>query len=687
MWLPLLPDPVYQMMKQEGLEVSKDFIYSDDQPSIKDAIVIFGGGCTGSFISERGLVLTNHHCGYRYIQQLSSVEKNYLEEGYVARNQSQELPAKDLSVRVVHKIMNVTDSVLNGVEPSMPGMKRDSIIHRRIIDLEDNLRKTSYDLVDVKPINYGMSYYLFHYKEYKDVRLVLTPPSFIGKFGGSTDNWMWPRHSGDFSIFRVYAGPGNQPADYNPENKPFTPKKAVDISLSGVQENDFTWLYGFPGSTHQFYTSHIISFLKEEIYPQRIHLRTMRINTIKKEMEKSEKVNIQYAAKLSSISNSWKKWKGIITGLERANAIETKKSAEDEFIQWAEENSNADYKKLMPAFKTLYDQYFPYEKTRIYYYESLTAIELIDFIKDNYTLLSDLMASRDSANMSQFEEKLKDFHKDYQPHIDLQIGNSLIQAYLENIPEKFYPSLLTDLKDENDISGFVENMLNESIFNDPEKLLTHIREKKDMAEMIEKDPAYDFYLNAREMYFDKIYMKREEIQNKIDSAYRIYVKALKQKNPSRIFYHNANFTPRITFGQVSGFSPQDAVVYDAFTTLEGVVEKFETGEEEYEIDNRLLNLYREEDYEKYGDERGMNVNFIASNHTSGGNSGSPVFNSKGKLVGLNFDRCWESTMSDLFYDVRYCRNISVDIQYIIFIIEQYGKASYLTDEMNILSGN
>jgi hypothetical protein len=654
-------------------------------------VVLFGRGCTGELISDKGLLITNHHCGYGAIQSHSSVENNYLKNGFWAENQQQELANPGLEATFLVRIEDVSNKVLKDVTPQMSEAERSQTISEAIEKVENKaLEGTNYNAV-TKPFYYGNEYYMFVYETYKDVRLVGAPPSSIGKFGGDSDNWMWPRHTGDFSLFRIYANKNNEPAEYAESNQPYKPKEHLTISLDGYEEGDFTMVMGYPASTEQYMTSHGVSLIKNVRHPKRISIRDKRLDVMNEYMAKSESIKIKYAAKQSGASNAWKKWKGVIRGLERFNAIEKKRQLESRFREWASAKKKREetYAGLIPAFKQTYEDAKPLYIARDFFVETgYYGIELVRFARGFGRLLrideNDTIADITPKVRSQ----AKNFFKDYVEAIDREICPKMLKAYHENVDQQFHFDVFKEIETEYDgnFSKYAKNLYDQTIFTDSNKVykLLDNFELKDTS-LIKDDPAY----KLAKQYFDE-YSKRirplySQKNTKLDSLYRIYVTGLKKMQKDKVFWPDANFTMRVAYGEVKGYNPRDAVVYRHYTTLEGVMEKNRKGIKDYKVPEKLKMLYQEKNYGKYARKDGtMPICFVATNHTSGGNSGSPVMNDEGHLIGVNFDRNWEGTMSDIMYDPSQCRNITLDIRYPLFIIDKFANADQLIEEMTIV---
>ena len=690
MWIPsLLHKFNIDDMHKKGFRLSAEEIYSINHSSLKDAVVIFGGGCTGELISDKGLLITNHHCGYGSIQEHSTMEHNYLEDGFWADNREEELSNPGLTATFLVRIEDVSERVLQHLNEQMSEQERQHVTDSVVAEIEEEATKDTHYQAVTKPFYYGNEFYMFIYETYKDVRLVGAPPSSIGKYGKDRDNWMWPRHTGDFSLFRIYADQNNEPAEYDPDNKPYAPKKHLPISLNGIEKGDFTMVMGYPGSTEQYLTSHAVKLIQQHRNPERIHLRDIRLEVMDQYMSKSEAIELKYAAKQSGVSNSWKRWKGEIRGLKRLNAIEKKKKLEKNFTQWAQSNPERQekYGGLIETFESVYEEYKPYVMARDYYIEAgYYGNELMRFVAG----FKDLVDAENQDNMQSLVDNLdaRSFYKDYVPAIDREIAPRLFEAYRKNIDETFYPDIFERIDDQyqGSVDAYVEHLYEKSIFTDSSKVYALLEDfELSDTNRIKQDPAYRLAQSFSALYRDKIMPDYQKYNVQLDSLYRIYVRGLRTMKEDEVFWPDANFTMRVAYGEVKGYQPRDAVVYQYQTTLEGVMQKNRKDLEVYQLPDKLKTLYHEKDYGKYANSEGeMPVCFIASNHTSGGNSGSPVINANGELIGVNFDRNWEGTMSDIMYDPTQCRNITLDIRYALFIIDRFAEADWLIEEMTLV---
>jgi len=695
MWIPLfLGEYNEAQMKEMGLKISAEDIYSINHSSLKDAIVIFGGGCTGELISDQGLVLTNHHCGYGAIQEHSSIEHDYLTNGFWAMSKEEELPNPGLSVTFLKKMSEVTEEVLKGVKDGMSEKDRSELVSENIKKLKEANAMDNGVKVVIKPFFMGNRYFMFLYEVYTDIRLVGAPPSNIGKFGGDTDNWMWPRHTGDFSMFRIYANENNEPAKYSKDNVPYKPKKHLEISLKGVEKDDFTFVYGYPGRTQEYLISDKVKMITEAENPVKIKLRGIRLNVMKAAQEDDPKVRIQYARKVASIANGWKKWQGENKGIKRMEAISKKNKLENEMQYWLKEDDAMfdKYGTVITDYRKLYQELTPWMVQYQYYREAGMGIEVVSFAS-RFRKLLELMKEEtpDEALIAEEKENLKSvmdrFYKDYYQPIDETIAVELLEEYYVGLQETHLPTEFDVIKKKykNDFKKYVSHLFGHTVFVNPQALADLLtKSDKKVLYTLEKDPAYQM-ANSLNAKYKEIKETIISLSSDLKALDRKYMQMQMDYQPNKVFYPDANFTLRVAYGKVDGYQPRDAVRYEHFTTLEGIIEKENPNIYDYVVEKQLKELYQNKDYGPYANKNGeMNVCFTASNHTTGGNSGSPVFNAYGHLIGINFDRNWEGTMSDIVYDPDQCRNITLDIRYCLFIIDKYAGASHLVDEMTLV---
>ncbi|MGV8828634.1 MAG: S46 family peptidase [Breznakibacter sp.] len=697
MWIPMLLEKYnIEEMQRLGFKLTAEDVYSVNKNSLKDAVVIFGRGCTGELVSDEGLLFTNHHCGFDQIQSHSAVEHDYLTNGFWAMNRSEELVNPGLSVTFLVRMDEVTARVLNGVDDTMPLADQNAKICDNIQAIKKEATQgTHYEAV-VKPFYNGNQYFLFVNEVFRDIRLVGAPPSAIGKFGGDTDNWMWPRHTGDFSVFRIYANKENKPADYSPENVPYRPKRHFEISLKGVQEGDFTMVFGYPGTTYQYVPSHHISMLTETINPKLIELRTQKLEIMNRHQGADAKVRIQYASKNASTSNSWKRWIGENRGLAILNAVDRKQQYEAGFQKWVEADASllGQYGNLLAGYEKLYTDYTPYRLASDFLAELVFrgGIETAQLARA-FDPLMKLYGGPESPSKEKIDgavEKVRqaadEFFKDYNTALDQEMTAAMLEVYRKNIPQSFLPPVYQQIDNryKGDIKRFVDDVFKKTIFASPEKvdaLLTGWGAKSPAS--IKKDPAYGLMSSLLKYYYDEVYGKTRQLKEQIDLLDKQYMAAQMAYEPERRFFADANFTLRVSYGQVKGYQARDGVYYQHQTTLEGIMEKDNPDIYDYRVPARLKELHQTKDYGRYALGNTVPVCFVATNHTTGGNSGSPVLNAEGQLVGINFDRAWEGVMSDLMFNPDQCRNISLDVRYVLFIIDKLAGAGYLLDEMTI----
>ena len=662
MWLPALISQRIGDMQAKGFKLSAEDVYSVNQASLKDAVVLFGGGCTGELVSDEGLLLTNHHCGYGYIQRHSSVEHDYLKDGFWAMNRDEELPNRGLTVSFLDRMEEVTSLVLNGYDASMTEAQRDSVVRansRRLI--QENSDPSKGMRANVEALFYGNQYYLFVFRVFRDVRLVGAPPSSIGKFGGDTDNWMWPRHTGDFSMFRVYADKDNNPADYSPDNVPYHPKKFFKISRAGVQEGDFTFVYGCPGSTQEYAMSEQVKYISELSDPQKIALRTQRLDIQKKYMSQDQAVRIQYSSKNANVSNAWKKWQGEEKGIKKMHTVAEKQAYEAKFKAWAK---GTEYEGLVERLGEIYARRNPTYLAYEYFNETVRTIEILQFAS---AIQSRLRSGTPTDDL------IDSFFKDYYQPIDEETFVAMMTSFDKNVPDSFKPDFFKEmLAKYGSVEAWRDVVFRETVFTDREKVAALTPEDLDK---LEEDPACAMYAAFSDWYASDLAPIIRETGEELRLANRDYMRGQMAYEPDRDFYPDANLTLRIAYGHVEGYSPYDGAYYYPVSTLKGIIEKDNPDIFDYNIPQVLRDIYAE------GGHENQPVCFLATNHTTGGNSGSPVINADGNLIGINFDRVWEGTMSDIVFDPEFCRNISLDIRYLLFVVDQIGHASYLFDEM------
>ena len=690
MWLPQLLQKLNESrMKSLGMKISADDIYSINHGSLKDAVVSFGGFCTGDVISSKGLVLTNHHCGFDAIQNHSTPEKNYIRDGFWAKNNGEEIPNKGLFVTFIVRIDDVTNAAMAGVTKSMSESERQSAIDKNLAEINKNVKKQSGEQSFIRGFFEGNQYYLFVTETYKDIRLVGAPPSSIGNFGKDTDNWVWPRHTGDFSMFRIYAGKDNKPADYSPENIPLTPKKAFNISMDGIAENDFTMVFGFPGRTTQYLYSGAVEQIRTVNDPAKIAIRDKALGIIDGYMRKDEVIKIQYAAKYASIQNAFKKWQGEVLGLTRTDGVGKKKLLEAEFQKRVDGNPawKQQYGNLLQQLDAAYADIKPYGLARDYYTEIVSKIEIFTIAAQ----LNSLVTAYEKNGQKGYDEKLpqvktflSDFLGEFSPVVDKKLFEGLMEMYVKDQPVLNVSPAVKNLFAGNINEATMRIYADNTIYDSAKifKLLTGNAETT--IDYIKNAEAINLYKDMLSTYQASVQKEISGRQSRINTLQRTYMQAQMDVFKEKTFYPDANSTLRLTFGKVQGYTARDAVKFSYMTDLTGVMEKYIPGDYEFDVPEKLRTLYKNKDYGPYGVMGKMPVCFIATNHTTGGNSGSPALDAYGNLIGLNFDRVWEGTMSDINYDASICRNIMVDIRYVLFIIDKFAGAERLVKEMNLV---
>lgn len=682
MWLPMFLKSLNQTeMQNMGMKLTAEDIYNVNKTSLKDAIISFGGFCTGGVVSDQGLILTNHHCGYGQIQAHSSVENDYLTNGYWASDFSKELPNEGLTATFIVRMEDVTAEVLNDIPANLTTKERQKQIREKMDAIAKKAVEGTHYTSFIRPFFYGNEYYMFITEVFKDIRLVGAPPSSIGKFGGDEDNWVWPRHTGDFSLFRIYADKDNNPAEYSKDNVPYQSKNHLSISLNGIKANDFTMVFGFPGATQEYITSYGIKEVKEVLNPKRIHLRREALDIMDQYMNASDEVRIKYASKHARIANYWKKWSGENWGLEKSNALKKKRELEELFVKATEGKEG--YDGLMNSFEQRYKDIEQYSQARSYFIEiPYQKVEIIGLASSFRTLegFADKSEEEQSKIIENLEKKVENHFKNYELELDKAVALKLLSIYQKDMPTQFVPKAIRG----TDASKNIERMYDRSIFSKKETTMKFLEGFKSSLKDLKKDPAFDLMSDFFEIYNTKISPEYLRLNSEIDSLSKIYVAGLREFVPGR-YYPDANSTMRVAYGKVEPMKPMDAVKYDYYTTTEGILEKYDPTTVDYNLPERLIEVFEEGDFGDYTNEKGeMPVCFIASNHTTGGNSGSPVINGEGQLIGLNFDRNWQGTMSDINYDVTQCRNISVDVRYILFIVDKFAGASHLINEMTLV---
>ncbi len=682
MWIPSqLEGRNEKEMKALGSNLSAKDIYAVDKPSIKDAIVHFNGGCTAEVISKKGLLLTNHHCGYGAIQSHSTTEHDYLKDGFWAYKAKEELKNPGMVVTFIKRIDDVSIQVFEGVTDALSEKEKMDKISQNIKKIQANAKKEEWQEAKIKSFYKGNQYFLFVTETFKDIRLVGAPPSSIGKFGADTDNWMWPRHSGDFSLFRIYAGKDNKPAVYSKKNKPYKPNHYLPVSLDGVSEGDFTLVYGFPGRTNEYLPAVALDQIVNTLNPIKIEIRDAALKVVDKYMRNDEAIKIQYASKFASIANYWKKWIGENQGIKKSKAIIKKQILEKAFAKKVKGTAN---EKILSEFNKLYEEIKEVALAKDIWIEIVFRnIEILNASFRLYQL--ELSAAKGEVVFTKEKERLlkryKGFYKNYSAEVDKNVFIQLMALYLKNNPKKYTSNTLENANIEN----LAEAIFSKSSLVSYKKMQSLLEgDSKAVIKNINKDVGYALGKKLSASFYNAINPDFNKIQNKIAAVQKQYMKVLMKEFPEDRFFPDANSTLRITYGQVKGYEPRDAVYYRPVSYLKGITEKYKPNDYEFDVSQKLLDLYKKKDYDKYSENGKLPVNFLGTNHTTGGNSGSPVIDANGNLIGLNFDRVWEGTMSDYNYDPEICRNIMVDVRYIMFVIDKYAGAKRIIKEIDFV---
>ncbi|MGY6562091.1 MAG: S46 family peptidase [Luteibaculaceae bacterium] len=694
MWIPSLVG-LYNLtdMQAMGMKLSAEDIYSLEDGSLKDAIVHFGGGCTAEVISENGLILTNHHCGYRQIQFHSSLENDYLKNGFWANSLSEELPNPGLTATFIVSITDVTETILLGAK-GLSELERANLVAKRIDSLEKAMVTGTHYKAKIRPFYYGNQYFSFVTEVFNDVRLVGAPPSNIGKFGGDTDNWMWPRHTGDFAIFRIYANEQNMPAPFSDSNRPFKPRRSLEIDIAPRVEEQFTMVYGFPGLTETYLSAESAEFVINEITPFRLKMREASLSVIDAAMRASDLTRIQYASKQSSISNAYKKWIGQNQGLLELDAINLKRAFEEEFNTRLSNSPTlqAEHKNVMQELSAAQKELEPYQFARnclieYFYYGP----EFLGFANSIRKLANtEYTAALTQKEKDKIIDEINLYFKNYDASVDRAIFLRQTPIYLQyHDPKLLAPEFNTLLnRTKQDVNAMADLLFStKGVLNNQKFLLDYVNNPtKGKAKKLASDPMFVLGTNIIDTYLNTVNEGYRTRNTVFESAMRKYIAAqMDLFENDKTFWPDANSSLRITYGMVEGSAPRDGMKFKHFTTANGILQKYLTGNPDYEVNERLKGLIEAKDFGPYAQDGELYVCFTGSNHTTGGNSGSPVLNAHGQLIGINFDRSWESTMSDIKFNPDRCRNISVDSRYILFIIDKYAKCSHIMNELKIVN--
>ena len=694
MWLLSLINKNYDKMQEMGLTLSVEDIYSINNASMKDAVVIFGGGCTGEIISEKGLLLTNHHCGYGTVQALSTPENNILANGFWAKNYAEELPCEGLNVTFFVRMEEVTDIILSELTDDMSEQERRDTISKRSRTLENEYSEDGKYSVRIANMFNGNAYYMFIYQIYRDVRLVGVPPESMGKFGGDTDNWTWPRHTADFSIFRVYTDKEGNPATYSEENIPLSPKWYFPVSTAGVQEGDFAMIIGFPGSTDRFLTSFGVKNAIENKGPAIVNARDVKLSSWREFRKADPVIDLQYASKYAGIANYWKYYIGQTKQLKTNNVFDKKKQIEDDFQQWITKNNKTEYKNVLSDMAGAYAEISKLEKFNNLYSQAVFSAAEIFSLAGQFRTIYDLLEKQEQETFTEvdtkqldtrltaFKTRMDNFFKNYNINVDKATTAKMFEHfYNETTPEQ-RPQAFNDAvkKSKNDFKKLTENLFGKTIFADNNLLENYLQNPN--TKQMDKDLAFQWY----NMFIDFYNEQREPLTSQYENlskSNRLFVRGLLEMNPDKLFYPNANSQIRLTYGKVGGYPVQDGLHANYYTTIDGVLAKEDPNNREFTIPEKLKSLYQNKDYGTYTEEGQLHVNFLTNNDITGGNSGSPVINGKGQLIGCAFDGNWEAMSGDIFFEPDLQRCINVDIRYILFVIDKFGDAKHLVDEVSI----
>mgnify|MGYP002620835442 CR=1 FL=1 len=688
--MPFMLKQNYKDMKSKGLEISYKKIYNEKKPSVKDAIVQLGGFCTAEIISPKGLMLTNHHCGYDAIREMSTPENDYLTDGFWAMDNSEELPIPGLTATIIVKMVDVTDQVkaklTNGMDPGT----RSQVIKQIGEEIARNEIEGTHYQAYVEEFYGGSEFYLIVEEVFEDVRMVGAPPSAIGKYGGDTDNWMWTRHTGDFSMFRIYSGQDNKPAPFAMDNKPYTPKHHLPVNIGGIEEGDFSFIMGFPGSTDRYLTSHGVEMAIEKEQPQRVKIRGKKLEIMKSFMKKSDEVRLKYASTYAQVSNYWKYFIGQSEQLAKNDVLKKKQEIEKEFEKWIKEDpeKRAQYQDVLHDIEKAYEVIEKYNPTTVLFTEAVYSIGLNRFMISHYRLYKMLQKDEiDEEEVKALAEKIAPsaarFFEEFDYETEAKLIGEMLKMYYEDVPEDQKPTLMDSLiNDAESWQELASESLKNSVFTDLNRYEEFI--KNPTASALETDKIFLLNCNMLDMFRDIAYGSEvRDARAKLNNANRLFIQGLREIYPDKTFYPNANFTMRLTYGNILPYSAQGKD-YKYYTTIEGLMAKEDPNNDEFIVPAKLKELYEKKDYGRYGKDGTLWVNFISNNDITGGNSGSPVMNSKGELIGCAFDGNWEAMSGDIYFEKDFQRTISCDIRYILFIVDKYAGATHLIDEMTVV---
>ena len=693
MWLPMFVDRLnYEDMQKMGLNLTAEEIYSINNGSLKDAIVIFGSGCTGEVVSDQGLIFTNHHCSYPSLAALSTVSENLITNGFYAESFEQELPsASSLNVRFLLRIENVTERVLKEISFETTEQERVEIVNRISREIVKESLSEDYQEAKVKSFFYGSEYYLFVYEVYSDIRLVMVPPTCIGNFGGDTDNWMWPRHTGDFSVFRVYTGPDGKPAKYSKDNIPLKSRYVLPLSIKPKKENDFAMIMGYPGSTQRYITSDGIEMAHDYINPSIVKIREKKLQIMDERMSKDKQVKINYASKYASTANYWKYFIGQNKGIDRLNVIERKRIMEDDFDTWVNNDDipkTCYYKDALIKTKYSYEKLTNLKFVQIYISETfLRGSDIVPFASKFKNI--HMILAQKKPNITELDKELQKIEKIAEAYFgkmdiktEQKLFRTMLEMYANDVNENYHPMFYKTIKTKfkNDYLVYSDYLFQVSIFTNKDKMDAFL--KKPSFKKLNDDPVFNVAQQVYAMYYE-IRSSTKPLQNQLNQGMRKYISGLREMYPDKVFYPDANFTMRLTYGSVLPYNGGDAIEYDFITTLTGVMEKEDPSNEEFIVHPKLKELYLTKDFGPYAENGDIVTCFLTNNDITGGNSGSPVINGDGELVGLAFDANWEAMSGDIVFEPELQRCICVDIRYILFVIDKFAGGKRLIDEMDI----
>ncbi|MCC6448248.1 MAG: S46 family peptidase [Chitinophagaceae bacterium] len=692
MWLPLLISQNYDAMQRLGFKLTPEQIYNINKGSMKDAIVHFGGGCTGEMISSNGLLLTNHHCGYGSIAKVSSVENNYLMNGFMANSLQDEIPAPGLSVKFLVRMEDVTNQVVKYI-----GNEKGKEYETKLSEISKEISKAASENgayeCDVKSFYAGNAYYLFVYETFTDVRLVSAPPENLGKFGGDTDHWMWPRHTCDYSMFRVYSNNDNKPAAYSKNNRPYVPKYHLPISMKGVRDNDYAMIMGYPGRTTRYLTSYGVDLAINFTNPSIVKIRDKRLSIMREAMQKDPAIDLKYATTYAQIANYWKYFIGQTEQLKNLNILSQKQNEERKFQNWV--NDQKKYKNILSDYQKAYSEFQPYAKHQVYYREALFANNLTKIAASFETIVNAYDANVSDDSLSKLCTRLKAIHAMMMPNVNLEIDQNLFAAmnlmFYQDIPKGQHPDIFSNeifkkFGDQNwqkTFDDYAAYVFSNTLLLDSLQFSNHCN--PDKIETLLDDPAVQYAMSIVKNYKKYYEPKVNEFNTEMNDLNRLYQEALLEKNNGTLMYPDANSTMRLSYGKVSSYSPKDAVFYNYYTLADGLLQKYKAGDSEFDLQPAIVDVLKNKDYGTYEDKKlgGLVTCFITNNDITGGNSGSPVINGDGELIGCAFDGNWEAMSGDIAFDQRFKRTINVDIRYILWTVDKVLNGRRLIDEMTI----